>query len=73
MENLENKKELNEVEEENVAGGFDWPSIPDPYSDPAPDFYAAGRPIPSPVDLDKHVKAPVEAPLEAPNKGTHIL
>ena len=80
MKELENKRELNEVEEEKIAGGFDWPMIPDfgpnPY-DPVnlPDL-ESDRPLPFPQDRRGN-KAPVEvpnkAPLEAPNKGTHIL
>ena len=34
MKELENKKALNEVEEEKVAGGMIWPGIPplDPFN-----------------------------------------
>ena len=72
MKELEKKNALNEVEEEKVAGGFDWPAIPDfgpnPY-DPVilPDL-EAGRPLPFPQDRMGN-KAPVEAPFEAPHKA----
>ena len=72
MEDLENKKELNEVEEEKVAGGMIWPGIPplDPFNplneNKAP--VEANRPLPFPQDRRGN-----KAPVEAPNKGTHIL
>ena len=72
MEDLENKKELNEVEEEKVAGGMIWPGIPplDPFNplneNKAP--VEANRPLPFPQDRRGN-----KAPIEAPNKGTHIL
>ena len=65
MEDLENKKELNEVEEEKVAGGMIWPGIPplDPFNplneNKAP--VEANRPLPFPQDRRGN-KAPVEAP-----------
>ena len=72
MEELENKKALNEVEEEKVAGGMIWPGIPplDPFNplneNKAP--VEANRPLPFPQDRRGN-----KAPVEAPNKGTHIL
>ena len=72
MKDLENKKELNEVEEEKVAGGMIWPGIPplDPFNplneNKAP--VEANRPLPFPQDRRGN-----KAPVEAPNKGTHIL
>ncbi len=60
-----------EEEVEDVAGGFDWPSIPDPYSDPAPDFYAEGRPLPFPQGR-KGNKVPVEAPNKIPLIGKEV-
>ena len=72
MEDLENKEELNEVEEEKVAGGMIWPGIPplDPFNplneNKAP--VEANRPLPFPQDRRGN-----KAPVEAPNKGTHIL
>ena len=72
MEDLENKKELNEVEEEKVAGGMIWPGIPplDPFNplneNKAP--VEANRPLPFPQDRRGN-----KAPVEAPTKGTHIL
>ena len=72
MKELENKKELNEVEEEKVAGGMIWPGIPplDPFNplneNKAP--VEANRPLPFPQDRRGN-----KAPVEAPNKGTHIL
>ncbi|MBO5569709.1 MAG: hypothetical protein J6A79_12360 [Clostridia bacterium] len=71
MENLENKKELNEVEEEKVAGGMIWPGIPplDPFNplneNKAP--VEANRPLPFPQDRRGN-KAPVEAPSKCPGK-----
>ena len=65
MEDLENKKELNEVEEEEVSGGMIWPRIPplDPFNplneNKAP--VEANRPLPFPQDRRGN-KAPVEAP-----------
>lgn len=65
MEDLENKEELNEVEEEKVAGGMIWPGIPplDPFNplneNKAP--VEANRPLPFPQDRRGN-KAPVEAP-----------
>ena len=65
MKDLENKKELNEVEEEKVAGGMIWPGIPplDPFNplneNKAP--VEANRPLPFPQDRRGN-KAPVEAP-----------
>ena len=65
MEDLENKKELNEVEEEEVSGGMIWPGIPplDPFNplneNKAP--VEANRPLPFPQDRRGN-KAPVEAP-----------
>ena len=65
MKELENKKELNEVEEEKVAGGMIWPGIPplDPFNplneNKAP--VEANRPLPFPQDRRGN-KAPVEAP-----------
>ena len=65
MEELENKKALNEVEEEKVAGGMIWPGIPplDPFNplneNKAP--VEANRPLPFPQDRRGN-KAPVEAP-----------
>ena len=72
MKELENKKALNEVEEEKVAGGMIWPGIPplDPFNplneNKAP--VEANRPLPFPQDRRGN-----KAPVEAPNKGTHIL
>ena len=72
MKELENKKALNEVEEEKVAGGMIWPGIPplDPFNplneNKAP--VEANRPLPFPQDRREN-----KAPVEAPNKGTHIL
>ncbi len=72
MKDLENKKELNEVEEEKVAGGMIWPGIPplDPFNplneNKAP--VETNRPLPFPQDRRGN-----KAPVEAPNKGTHIL
>ena len=68
MKELENKKALNEVEEEKVAGGMIWPGIPplDPFNplneNKAP--VEANRPLPFPlVPQDRRGnKAPVEAP-----------
>ena len=65
MKELENKKALNEVEEEKVAGGMIWPGIPplDPFhplnENKAP--VEANRPLPFPQDRRGN-KAPVEAP-----------
>lgn len=65
MKELENKKALNEVEEEKVAGGMIWPGIPplDPFNplneNKAP--VEANRPLPFPQDRRGN-KAPVEAP-----------
>ena len=65
MKELENKKALNEVEEEKVAGGMIWPGIPplDPFNplneNKAP--VEANRPLPFPQD-HRGNKAPVEAP-----------
>ena len=65
MKDLENKKALNEVEEEKVAGGMIWPGIPplDPFNplneNKAP--VEANRPLPFPQDRRGN-KAPVEAP-----------
>ena len=65
MKELENKKALNEVEEEKVAGGMIWPGIPplDPFNplneNKAP--IEANRPLPFPQDRRGN-KAPVEAP-----------
>ena len=65
MKDLEKKKELNEVEEEKVAGGMIWPGIPplDPFNplneNKAP--VEANRPLPFPQDRRGN-KAPVEAP-----------
>ena len=72
MKELENKKALNEVEEEKVAGGMIWPGIPplDPFNplneNKAP--VEANRPLPFPQDRRGN-----KAPVEAPHKGTHIL
>ena len=72
MKELENKKALNEVEEEKVAGGMIWPGIPplDPFNplieNKAP--VEANRPLPFPQDRRGN-----KASVEAPNKGTHIL
>ena len=72
MKELENKKALNEVEEEKVAGGMIWPGIPplDPFNplneNKAP--VEANRPLPFPQDRRGN-----KAPVEAPNTGTHIL
>ena len=75
MKDLENKKELNEVEEEEVSDGLfggDVPTIPDLI--PTPDFIphtimdGNDRPLPFPQDRRGN-----KAPVEAPNKGTHIL
>ena len=72
MKELENKKALNEVEEEKVAGGMIWPGIPplDPFNplneNKAP--VEANRPLSFPQDRRGN-----KAPVEAPNKGTHIL
>ena len=65
MKDLEKKKELNEVEEEKVAGGMIWPGIPplDPFN-PLNENNApveANRPLPFPQDRRGN-KAPVEAP-----------
>ena len=65
MKELENKKALNEVEEEKVAGGMIWPGIPplDPFN-PLNENNApveANRPLPFPQDRRGN-KAPVEAP-----------
>ena len=65
MKELENKKALNEVEEEKVAGGMIWPGIPplDPFN-PLNEHKApveANRPLPFPQDRRGN-KAPVEAP-----------
>ena len=65
MKELENKKALNEVEEEKVAGGMIWPGIPplDPFNplneNKAP--VEANRPLPFPQERRGN-KAPVEAP-----------
>ena len=65
MKELENKKALNEVQEEKVAGGMIWPGIPplDPFNplneNKAP--VEANRPLPFPQDRRGN-KAPVEAP-----------
>ena len=65
MKELENKKALNEVEEEKVAGGMIWPGIPplDPFNplneNKAP--VEANRPLPFPKDRRGN-QAPVEAP-----------
>lgn len=65
MKELENKKALNEVEEEKVAGGMIWPGIPplDPFNplneNKAP--VEANRPLPFPQDRRGN-KAPVETP-----------
>lgn len=65
MKELENKKALNEVEEEKVAGGMIWPGIPplDPFNplneNKAP--VEANRPLPFPQDRRGN-KAPVEVP-----------
>ena len=65
MKELENKKALNEVEEEKVAGGMIWPGIPplDPFNplneNKAP--VEANRPLPFPQDRRGN-KALVEAP-----------
>ena len=65
MKNLEDKRELNVVEEEKVAGGMIWPGIPplDPFNplneNKAP--VEANRPLPFPQDRRGN-KAPVEAP-----------
>ena len=65
MKELDNKKALNEVEEEKVAGGMIWPGIPplDPFNplneNKAP--VEANRPLPFPQDRRGN-KAPVEAP-----------
>ena len=65
MKELENKKALNEVEEEKVAGGMIWPGIPplDPFN-PLNENNApveTNRPLPFPQDR-RGSKAPVEAP-----------
>ena len=71
MKELENKKALNEVEEEKVAGGMIWPGIPplDPFNplneNKAP--IEANRPLPFPQDRRGN-KAPVEAPSKCPGK-----
>ena len=71
MEELENKKALNEVEEEKVAGGMIWPGIPplDPFNplneNKAP--VEANRPLPFPQDRRGN-----KAPVEAPNK-IHLI
>ena len=71
MKELENKKALNEVEEEKVAGGMIWPGIPplDPFNplneNKAP--VEANRPLPFPQDRRGN-KAPVEAPSRCPGK-----
>ena len=60
MKELENKKALNEVEEEKVAGGDGLPTI----FNPGPDVTAGqenGRPLPVQQDRRGN-KAPVEAP-----------
>jgi hypothetical protein len=74
MKELENKKALNEVEEEKVAGGDGLPTIFNPgpdvtagqekdiVTDPANNLYPPlGRPLPFPQDRRGN-KAPVEAP-----------
>ena len=65
MKDLEDMRELNEVEEEKVAGGVIWPGIPplDPFN-PLSENKApveANRPLPFPQDRRGN-KAPVEAP-----------
>ena len=62
MKELENKKTLNEVEEEKVAGGR-GDGLPTIFN-PGPDVTAGqenGRPLPFPQDRRGN-KAPVEVP-----------
>ena len=77
MKELENKKELNEVEEEKVTGG-DLPTIFNPgpdvtsgqmkdiVTDPANNLYPPlGRPLPFPQDRRDN-----KAPLDMKRDGT---
>ncbi len=75
MKEFENKKALNEVEEEKVAGGDGLPTI----FNPGPDVTAGqenGRPLPFPQDRRDLTDLPCDdpfytkaaAPLEAPHK-----
>ena len=79
MKELENKKALNEVEEEKVAGGDGLPTI----FNPGPDVTAGqenGRPLPFPQDRRDLADLPCDdpfytkaaAPVEAPKKGRSL-
>ena len=79
MKELENKKALNEVEEEKVAGGDGLPTI----FNPGPDVTAGqenGRPLPVPQDRRDLTDLPCDdpfytkaaAPVEAPKKGRSL-
>ena len=79
MKELENKKALNEVEEEKVAGGDGLPTI----FNPGPDVTAGqenGRPLPFPQDRRDLTDLPCDDPfytkaaasVEAPKKGRSL-
>ena len=66
MKNLEDKRELNEVEEEKVAGGMIWPGIPplDPFN-PLNEQKApieSNRPLPFPQDRRDLTDLPCDDP-----------